>query len=120
MFTDITATFLKSDIEDNRTASVFSYIPFLFFLTLILTRRSPYAKFNANQGCVLSIVVLISSVISFVIDGGFFVSILLWPLKAVFSLIHFAALASMIYCIYIVIKERAVEVPFVSGIKIFK
>ncbi len=120
MFTDITATFLKSDIEDNRTASIFSYIPFLFFLTLLLTRRSPYAKFNANQGCVLSIIILVSAVVSFVIDGGFFVTMLLWPIRAMFNLIHFAALATMIYGIYIVAKERAVEIPFVSGIKIFK
>jgi|GEM_PF-214417 len=47
---DETETFDEDDIEENSTFAVFSYIPFLFFIPMIVKPRSGYLRYHGTQG----------------------------------------------------------------------
>lgn len=109
-FVDISATFANDDMRKNKIISIFAYIPFLFFIPVLLARRSPVAKFHANQGVVLTVVAVISWLF-------FEIFWIFAPAAPLFSLI---TVLLDIYGIYCVLKEKAVEFPLISGFRLFK
>lgn len=54
----------KKDIEENKVYGILAYIGILFLVPLLAAPKSKFAKFHANQGCVLFIAEV---VISFVL-----------------------------------------------------
>ena len=56
---DITQEFDNDDIEENCILSVVSYIPFLFFVPMIIKPRSGYLRFHGTQGLTMFLVSLV-------------------------------------------------------------
>ena len=52
---DLTGMYDTNDINQNKALSIVAYIPVLFLITWLAAGHSPYAKFNANQGLILTI-----------------------------------------------------------------
>lgn len=63
---DMTGMFDTSDINENKVMSIIAYIPVLCLITIFVAGNSPFAKFHANQGIILTIVALISAVVKFI------------------------------------------------------
>lgn len=64
---DMTGMFDTNDINENKVMSILAYIPVLFLVPLFVAGHSPYAKFHANQGVILTILAVIMAVINAVI-----------------------------------------------------
>ncbi len=52
---DLTGSFDTNDIEQNKLISAIGYIPVLFLVPMLGASNSPFAKFHANQGLILTI-----------------------------------------------------------------
>jgi uncharacterized membrane protein len=53
-----------NDVEQNKIYAVLAYIGILFIIPLLAAKDSPFAKFHANQGCVLFIASVILGVVA--------------------------------------------------------
>jgi uncharacterized membrane protein len=51
-----------SDVSNNKVIAILSY--FIFFIPLLSTKRSPFAMFHANQGLIILILSIASSLLS--------------------------------------------------------
>ena len=58
---DYSGRFDTNDIEQNKIIAAIGYIPVLFLVPMLAT-SSPYAKFHANQGLILTVVSIILNV----------------------------------------------------------
>jgi uncharacterized membrane protein len=67
---DQTGRFDTNDIEQNKVLAAIGYIPVLFLVPLLAT-QSPYAKFHANQGLILTIASIILNVAQWILGGIF-------------------------------------------------
>ncbi|MCL2019560.1 MAG: zinc ribbon domain-containing protein [Oscillospiraceae bacterium] len=113
---DYTSSFAHNDIEDNKIFALFSYIGFLFIVPLIAAPQSGYAKFHANQG----IIVFILSVATSVINTLFIFArhIVFVPFTIVFSLLGVALLGAIAYGIVNAVTGKAVEIPIIGKFRI--
>lgn len=50
-----TAGFSDEAYDGWRLSAVLCYIPFLFWIPYLMSHRSPYVRFHANQGLILSV-----------------------------------------------------------------
>ena len=57
--TDHTAEYDSNDIKEHRAISVLSYLGPLFFVPLVATPNSKFARFHANQGLILFAIELV-------------------------------------------------------------
>ncbi len=53
----------SKDVEENKVYGILAYIGILFLVPLLAAPKSKFAKFHANQGCVLFIAEVIFSVV---------------------------------------------------------
>ena len=110
---DLTGSFDTNDIEQNKAISAIAYIPILFLVPM-LASQSPYAKFHANQGLILTrtsiILSIASSLMGFILS---WVPILPTLISAVFSL---ATLALLIIGIINAVQGQAKKLPVVGGL----
>ena len=119
---DTTSSFNKSDIEENKIMALLSYIFFLFLVPLFAAPNSKFAKFHANQGCVLFILEVLFAVITTVL--GFAIGwipvvggIVCWAVGVVFGV---CILAMIILGIVNAVTGKAKELPIIGRIKILK
>lgn len=122
---DHTAEFEPNDIAGNKTMSIVSYISLLFLIPLFAAKDSPYAKFNANQGCVLFIagvaVSILNSFFSMLMYYtplfiDFFLNIIttvLWAASIVIWVFRIIGIVN-------VVQGKAKDLPFISKIKLIK
>lgn len=110
---DLTGSFDTNDIEQNKAISAVAYIPILFIVPMLAT-QSPYAKFHANQGLILTMTCIIlniaSRILGFVLE---WVPILPSLVSAVFSL---SSLALLIIGIINAVQGKAKKLPIVGGL----
>ncbi|MDE5648602.1 MAG: hypothetical protein K2I33_01675 [Oscillospiraceae bacterium] len=110
---DLTGNFDTNDIEQNKAISAVAYIPILFIVPMLAT-QSPYAKFHANQGLILTMTCIIlniaSRILGFVLE---WVPILPTLVSAVFSL---TSLALLIIGIINAVQGKAKKLPIVGGL----
>lgn len=74
----------SKDVEQNKVLGILAYIGILFIIPLLVAPQSKFAKFHANQGCVLFIAGIICGAVMAVpilgwiagFCGGIFVFIL--------------------------------------------
>lgn len=74
----------NEDVEKNKVYGVLAYIGILFLVPLLAAPESKFAKFHANQGCVLFLAGLVSSFVLIIpilgwiagFFGGIFVFVL--------------------------------------------
>ena len=101
--------FEASDIEKNKVIAALAYL--IFFLPLLAAPDSKFGKFHANQGFWIFIVdVIVFYVIGFLpLIGGL-----------LNSLLSLAVFALTVYLAYNAYSGKALELPVVGNIVIFK
>ena len=105
---DTTADFDKADIEQNKVMGLLAYI--LFFIPLLAAKESPFARYHANQGLVLFLCGLISSVL-------WIIPILGWIIAPILSIV-ITVLA--VIGIINALNGKAKELPIIGKFKILK
>lgn len=63
---DTTGEYDPADIENNKVMAVLSYIGILFLVPLLAAKESKFARFHVNQGLVLFLAGIVSSVVAVV------------------------------------------------------
>ena len=105
---DITDQFDKDDIEKNKVMGLLAYI--LFFIPLLAAKDSPFARYHANQGLVLFLAAILSSVI-------LIIPILGWIIAPILSIV-ITVLA--VIGIINALNGKAKELPIIGKFKILK
>ena len=105
---DTTDQFDKDDIEKNKVMGLLAYI--LFFIPLLAAKDSPFARYHANQGLVLFLAAILSSVI-------LIIPILGWIIAPILSIV-IAVLA--VIGIINALNGKAKELPIIGKFKILK
>ena len=105
---DTTDQFDKDDIEKNKVMGVLAYI--LFFIPLLAAKDSPFARYHANQGLVLFLAAILSSVI-------LIIPILGWIIAPILSIV-ITVLA--VIGIINALNGKAKELPIIGKFKILK
>ena len=103
---DTTDQFDKDDIEKNKAMGLLAYI--LFFIPLLAAKDSPFARYHANQGLVLFICGLISSLV-------WIIPILGWIIAPILSIV-ITVLA--VIGIINALNGKAKELPIIGKFKI--
>ena len=105
---DTTDQFDKDDIEKNKAMGLLAYI--LFFIPLLAAKDSPFARYHANQGLVLFLCGLISSVLWIIPILGWIIAPLLSIVITVLAVIG----------IINALNGKAKELPIIGKFKILK
>jgi len=110
---------LKKDAEDNKIMGVLAYFGILFLVPYLAAKESPFARFHANQGCILCIVM-----VAFYIVMVIFSMILPFSLYLIVSLLYLVGgLGITILAILGIInavKGEMKELPLVGKYTILK
>lgn len=124
---DTTAEFDQNDIQKNKLMAVLSYLGILVLIPILAAKESRYARYHANQGLILWIANMISSVVFGILGfiGGFIagltqisliatlVSLLSWVVSIVFFVL-------MILGIINAVTGKAKELPVIGKFKLLK
>ena len=106
----------QKDAQDNKIMAILAYLGILFLVPYLAAKESPFARFHANQGCVLFIVEIATwaliSILAFV-PGFRWLSLLL-------SLLYFVFFAFAIIGIINVTKGEMKELPVIGKYRILK
>lgn len=105
---DTTADYSPEDIEKNKIMAVLAYI--IFLIPLLAAKDSPFAKFHTNQGLVLFIGAILSSVIAAVPIIGWIIAPIAGLAITVLSVIG----------IVNALGGKAKELPVIGKYKILK
>ena len=105
---DTTAEYTTEDIEKNKIMAVLAYI--IFLIPLLAAKESKFARFHTNQGLVLFIIGVLSSVVAVIPIIGWIIA----PIGAI--LVTVLAVIGVINAL----NGRAKEVPVVGKFKILK
>ena len=68
----------KKDVEENKVYGILAYIGILFLVPLLAAPKSPFAKFHANQGCVLFIAGVAVGVVAWIPIIGWLFGMVAW------------------------------------------
>ena len=102
--------------------AILSYFGFLVLIPIFAAKKDPFARYHANQGLVLCIVVMICSVLSNVLTR---VLLEISPLL-VLIVSGFFGILTLVFCIFSIIgiihaaKGQKKPLPLIGGIKILK
>ncbi len=105
---DTTAEYDAQDIEKNKIMAVLAYI--IFLIPLLAAKDSKFARFHTNQGLVLFIAAIVSSIIAAIPIIGWIIAPII-------------ALAVTIFAIIGIINAlggKAKELPVIGKFKILK
>ncbi len=105
---DTTAEYDAQDIEKNKVMAVLAYI--LFFIPLLAAKDSKFARFHTNQGLVLFLGGIISSVVAVIPIIGWIIAPIAGLVITVLAVIG----------ILNALNGRAKELPLIGKFKILK
>jgi len=105
---------LKKDAEDNKLMGILAYLWILFLVPYLAAKESPFAKFHANQGCILFIMWIALWVVGFILA---FIPIIGWLIA--FAL-YICCLVFAIMGIINAAKGEMKELPIVGKYTILK
>ncbi len=105
---DRTAEYAADDVNTNRIFAVLSYIGFLFIIPLLAVPDSKFARFHANQGLVLFIAELISSLLYLIPFIGWIAGAATGVLLTILSIVGLVN----------ALQGNAKELPFIGKFKI--
>lgn len=114
---DTTAEFDAADIEKNKWLSILSYLWILFFIPLLVAKDSRFARYHVNQGIVLAIGGIVTSVVASVL---LLIPVIGVILGILFYIVDLAFLALTILGIYNVVQGKAKELPILGKFRILK
>lgn len=126
---DHTEEYTPEEIKESKAISVLSYFGPLFFVPLVATPNSKFARFHANQGLVLFVIEFLYGIVYSVIDGlltkifplssyGFSIGYTLIILP--FALAWVFLLVITIIGIVNACKGKAKDVPLFGKFRFFK
>jgi uncharacterized membrane protein len=108
---------LKKDAEDNKIMGILAYLGILFLVPYLAAKESPFARFHANQGCVLFIVAIalwiVSTICAFIPYIGWLLSLLIW-------LLYMGIFVLMIIGIINAVKGEMKQLPLIGKYTILK
>ncbi|MGI5899431.1 MAG: DUF4870 domain-containing protein [Christensenellales bacterium] len=107
---DITYKFSPTDISKAKSVSAISYIPFLFFLPLLAEKGSPFGRFHANQGLLVTLCCVLAGLISSIAFIGAFVA---WLLRIILVIAIIMALINTA-------SGKAKRLPYIGNIELIK
>ena len=108
---------LKKDAEDNKIMGVLAYLGILFLVPYLAAKESPFARFHANQGCVLFIVMIALSIIAMVCA---FIPFVGWVISLLCYLLYLAVFVLAILGIINALKGEMKELPIIGKYTILK
>ncbi len=113
-FADVTGLFDPQDVRMNRFKSVPAYISIFFFVPLIFSENSNFAKFHVNQGFGLFVLGLVKTLVfEFLLPDMLIFDILGWLLRVALFVLTVLGVCSAA-------AGKATEIPLLCKIKIFK
>ena len=116
---DDTASYEKTDIDNNKVMAVLSYLGILFLIPLLAAKNSKYAQFHCNQGLVLFIFSAAASVLISIFKA-LHILIIFWPIILVLSLVNILFFVLMIIGIVNAAQGKAKELPIIGKVRILK
>ena len=105
---------LKKDAEDNKIMGILAYLGILFLVPYLAAKESPFAKFHANQGCVLFIAEIALYVVAFILV---FIPYIGWLISYV---LYLGCFVLMILGIVNAVKGEMKELPLIGKFTILK
>ena len=122
---DFTGAYSPTDIAQNKWYAFFCYIPLIFiFIIIFKMKNSAFVKVHANQGMVVFLISLVSTVLSFVVFSLIKLSVtgvlLTVILSVIFGLIDLANAFLALFGMFFTALGRARLLPFFGRVRIFK
>jgi uncharacterized membrane protein len=125
---DTTAGFGKADIEQNKVMAILSYLFVLVLVPIFAAKESPFARYHANQGLILCIVIIgwgiVYSILTAILRAILLSGLGLWGVyslcSTVLNLVYIAFVALAVIGIVNVLNGRAKELPVIGKYKILK
>lgn len=116
-FEDSTGNFDTNDIENNKVLAAIGYIPVLFLIPLLAAPSSPYAKFHANQGLILTIAAVALGIARSVLCSifGFIPLIRVFIPEIISTAVSLVVLAYIILGVVNAATGKARKLPFIGG-----
>ena len=118
---DHTSEFDPTDIQNNKTMGILSYIGLLVLVPIFAAKNSKFARFHANQGLVLviaqAIVTTVLSILAAILAHIPFVG---WLFALLIRLVIPVVYIPSIIGIINAAKGQAKELPIIGGIRILK
>ena len=118
---DHTSEFDATDIQNNKTMGILSYIGLLVLVPIFAAKNSKFARFHANQGLVLviaqAIVTTVLSILAAILAHIPFVG---WLFALLIRLVIPVVYIPSIIGIINAAKGQANELPIIVGIRILK
>ena len=110
---------LKKDAEDNKIMGILAYFGILFLIPYLAAKESPFAKFHANQGCILFIVEIALVVVLQIV--GWILPLGLYLILSLLSLVVYLGIAVLaIMGIINAAKGEMKELPVIGQYSIIK
>ncbi len=107
----------KADTEKNRALGIISYIGILFIVPILMSTKSKFARYHANQGLVIFLATVILGLICGVISTIPFMGMIGELLSSILSLVAFVY---EILGIVSAAKGEMKDLPVVGKFKILK
>ena len=108
---------LKKDAEDNKIMGILAYLGILFLVPYLAAKESPFARFHANQGCVLFIAYIAMWVVGIIVA---FIPYIGWLIAILIYLSYLVLFVFMILGIINAAKGVMKELPVIGKITILK
>ncbi len=120
-FTDTTANYNQTDIEQNRLVAILSYISILVLVPLLGMKESPFAQYHAKVGLNLFIWHIIVKLASSVIVGIIgWIPVVGWLIGLVFDLIYLALWCINVFGIVSAAQGKARELEIIAPFKFIR
>lgn len=118
---DHTNEFDPTDIQNNKTMGILSYIGLLVLVPIFAAKNSKFARFHANQGLVLVIAqAIITTVLSILAAILAHIPFVGWLFALLIRLVIPVVYIPSIIGIINAAKGQAKELPIIGGIRILK
>ncbi len=114
---DMTGSFGTNDIEQNKVVAAIGYIPVLFLVPLLGASGSPFAKFHANQGLILTIAAIALGIARSVLCAIFGILPIFKSFvpEIISTIVSVAILAYIVIGVINAVQGKAKKLPFIGG-----
>ena len=114
---DLTNHFDPQDIQSNKAMGILSYLSILVLIPLFAAKQSKFARFHCNQGLLLFIIELITSIILNLLSD---IALIGWIFSIIKALVNIACFLLTVLGIINASNGKAKELPVIGSIRILK
>jgi len=116
---DYTGQYHPQDIADNKIYAILAYFGFLFFIPLVAAPQSRYARFHANQGLLLFLLEVVTSILTAIISAV--IPWHLYWLQSILSLLFWIPGVVLFFIgLMNAINGKAKELPIIGKYRLIK